>query len=74
MGQPRRALEDFDEAVRLNPDYLDAYVNRALAYTILDRDEDAREDIARAVQMGAPSYVLDRAVVQAKRRRAHTSV
>ena len=60
--------------MRLDPDYMDAYVNRAIAYTILDRDEDAREDIAWAIELGAPSYMLDRAVDQAKRCQAHTSV
>ena len=35
LGQFQRAIEDYDEAIRPNPEYADAYNNRGVAYVNL---------------------------------------
>lgn len=52
QGEYQRAIEDSDEAIRLNPQNPRAYVVRALAYTTLGRGQEAERDIARAVDLG----------------------
>ena len=48
MGQPERSVVDFDEAIRLDPLFADAYYNRGLAYTELGMLERARLDLDQA--------------------------
>jgi tetratricopeptide (TPR) repeat protein len=52
IGQYERAVQDHDEAIRLDPEHSLAYLNRALAYTYLGKDEEANRDIERAVGLG----------------------
>ncbi|MCH8090313.1 MAG: hypothetical protein IH955_09905, partial [Chloroflexi bacterium] len=35
-----------------------SYANRALAYTIVGRDQEAQQDVARAVELGIDSAAL----------------
>ena len=42
-GEYDRAIEDFDQVIRLNPDYLWAYLKRAAAY-------NAKGDYDRAIR------------------------
>ena len=51
-GEYEKAVLDNDEAIRINPQYPLAYVNRALAYTYLGKDEEARQDVERVGDMG----------------------
>jgi len=46
-GDLDAAIADFTAAIRLRPDFADAYHNRAVAY-----DEKARSDFARAEELG----------------------
>jgi len=39
--QPKEAIAEFDEAIRLNPDYTKAYYNRGLAYRLLGKKTEA---------------------------------
>ncbi len=55
MGLFDRAIEDFDEAVRLKPDYAPAYHNRGIAYHDRGLDERAIADLDNAIRL-EPDY------------------
>ena len=42
-----RALGDLDQAIRIDPQDVLAYVQRAVAYIFLGRDEEASKDVER---------------------------
>ena len=79
-GETERALEDFDQAVTLNPALGYVYENRALAHKAMSHRELALGDIsralslnprsARAVTIRAQIYIadgeLDRAIAEFK--------
>ena len=44
LGQYQRAIEDYDEAICLDPEFARAYTNRARAYSLLGEDKEAQED------------------------------
>jgi TonB family protein len=44
-GQPKDAITDLSEAIRIQPDYADAYVIRALAYEENDEPQKAIDDL-----------------------------
>jgi tetratricopeptide (TPR) repeat protein len=52
LDQLERAIEDYNEAIRLDPRFSLVYSNRALAYTYLGRDEEARADVDRGTELG----------------------
>ena len=64
--QPEQALTCFDAAVRLNPRYVEAHLNRAIVLGDLGRGTEAAEGMAQALALGAPdatgfpSMVADR--------------
>lgn len=60
VGQAQLANDDFSEVIRLNPQHTDAYSRRGLMYTLMNREEEARQDFDRAVQLGANDVDLDR--------------
>ena len=47
LGQYERAIEDFDEAIRLNPQSAIAYNNRGVAYERLGKTREAELDYTR---------------------------
>ena len=52
LSQHERAIKDHDESIRLDPQRAFAYRNRALTYTLLGKEVEARQDIERAVELG----------------------
>ena len=52
LGEYQRAIQDYDQAIRLEPQDALAYANRALAYTDLGKAMEAQQDVARAAQLG----------------------
>ena len=71
-GEYETAVLDNDEAIRINPQYPLAYVNRALAYTYLGKDERARQDVERVRDMGIGSTLMtafEAPIVAAQKRR-----
>lgn len=49
-----QALESFDAAIRLNPRYVEAHLNRAIVLSDLGRPTEARESLALAQELGRP--------------------
>ncbi len=58
MKQHEKAVEDINEAIRLNPKEALAFIPRALAYTYLGKDEEARQDVERVGDMGIGSTLM----------------
>ena len=51
-GQHELAIQNYDEAIHLNPQYANAYYNRGIAYMGLDQQELANLDFAKAKELG----------------------
>ena len=51
MEQYERAIEDFNKAIELKPDYAEAYVNRGNSYLGLEEYERAIEDFDKAIKI-----------------------
>jgi tetratricopeptide (TPR) repeat protein len=49
-----QALRSFDEAIRLNPRYVEAHLNRAIVLSDLGRATEAEEALATAQELGRP--------------------
>ena len=47
-GQAEAALQEFDRALSLNPNYIEAHLNRAITLNDLGRYEEARDSFRRA--------------------------
>lgn len=54
VGQPERALAAVDEALKLNPRYLEALMHRGVVLSSLGRTEEAQEAFVAAGSAGAP--------------------
>lgn len=48
------ALRSFDEAIRLNPRYVEAHLNRSIVLSDLGRAPEAAEALAQAQELGRP--------------------
>lgn len=53
--QPDKALEDFDAAIKINPEYSSAYANRSLIYLERGEKEKALQDYNRYMKLLHPS-------------------
>ena len=51
LGQHRRAIQDYDEAIRLSPQLAAAYNNRGGAYARLGQAANAKADQEKACQL-----------------------
>lgn len=51
-GQPEKALEQFERALALNPNYVEALIHRALVLNELGREEEANAALRRAHRIG----------------------
>ncbi len=56
-GQFDRAIADFDQAIRLDPEYPDAFNNRGVAYAGKGQFDRAIEDYDRAIALD-PNYAI----------------
>lgn len=50
-GGPENAIKDFDEAIRLDPKSADAHLWRGIALRKLNRNAEARQELAKSVQL-----------------------
>ena len=59
QGKFEEAIAKYDEAVRLEPNFVNAYINRGLAYLGLDQYRRGVEDFDEAIRVdpsSAPAY------------------
>ena len=52
--QYTQEIQDYDEAIRLNPQDADAYYNRGIAYGDLGKREESERDLRKAKELGYP--------------------
>ena len=51
LGSSEAALEEFNHAVRVNPSYVEAHLNRAIVLNDLGQFPEAREAVAKAAEL-----------------------
>ena len=69
LGRYRRAIQDYEVAIRLAPRNALTYANLAIVYTLLGDDAEARQARQRAVELGADRAALESAIEAAKQGR-----
>jgi tetratricopeptide (TPR) repeat protein len=74
VDRPDDALAAFDEALRLNPRYVEAHLNRALLLGTLGRDVEAREGLEHAAHLGQPDASGFPAIVGNRLANAHATL
>jgi tetratricopeptide (TPR) repeat protein len=68
------ALVAFDQALRVNPRYVEAYLNRAVVLNHLGRESEAETSMARAAELGAADESGYPAIIANKLANAHLSL
>ncbi len=53
MGQYDRALTYLTKAIELDPNFVNAYINRAAVYQAIGKNAEAQADLAKAAQLKA---------------------
>lgn len=74
MNRGDEALTSFDAALRLNPEYVEAHLNRAVLLNQLGREEEASQAMERAAQFGSPDESGFPTVVANKLANAHAAL
>ena len=64
-GEVELAIEDYTEAIALNPEFAEAYYQRGLAYSKKGEIERAIEDYTKAIAIGSRLF---RCLLQSGRR------
>lgn len=69
LGFSSLAIDDYNEAMRLEPDYAAAYFNRGVAYSLNDEKELAIGDFTRSIQLdsGFADPYYQRGIIYAQR-------
>ena len=67
LGYYQDAAAEYDRAIRVDSSYADAYAQRALAFIALEKDQEARLDVERAVDLGADRAELETAIQEIKK-------
>lgn len=57
-GQAEKAVEELEKAIRISPEYADAYNNLAVQHIRMGRFEEACGELARAIVIAGPSTLL----------------
>lgn len=55
LGNDRQAIENYDKAIKINPNYVEARTNRGLVYAALGNDKQAISDFDKAIEIN-PTY------------------
>lgn len=74
VGQYDKALEELDEALELNPRYVEALVHKALVLNQLGREDEADASLRRAGQLGSDTQRGFAGHVAAKLANHHASL
>ena len=53
LGNNKKAVSNFNKAIKLNPLYVDAYLSRAFSYNNLAQANQALADIKKAARLGS---------------------
>jgi tetratricopeptide (TPR) repeat protein len=53
LGHPDRALQEFDQAIGLNPQYAEAHLNRAVVLSELGRSDEVEKSVDRLRELDA---------------------
>ena len=67
-GEYQEAVDDFTRAIKIKPDFADAYYNRGLVYYNLGKYQEAVDDYTRAIKI-KPDYAsayLNRGITKEK--------
>ena len=56
LGKYQLAIDDYNKAIKINPDYVDAYNDRGIAYHKSGNYKNALDDYNRAIKIN-PDYV-----------------
>ena len=51
LSKTNEAIADFDETIRINPEFINAYTNRAQAKIILRSIKEAKSDLQTALEL-----------------------
>ena len=51
LGKYQDAIEDYNKAIELKPDYVDAYYNRGIAKANLGKFQEAIEDCNKVIEL-----------------------
>ena len=62
LGQQEKAIKEYDEAIRLDPERAEAYANRGLVYTFLGNGDLAQRDFDRALNLGFDRGTLEHTI------------
>lgn len=74
LNRPDEALIALDEALRMNPAYVEAHLNRAVVLNQLGREEEASQAMEQAGQFGAPDESGYPSVVANKLANSHAAL
>lgn len=68
MGNSRAAVRAYTQAIKMSPEYADAYSNRGISYAELEEFRSAIRDFNRAIQLnpGEAKYYFNRGIVYGK--------
>ena len=64
-----QAVENYDQAINLSPDFTHAFIGRALAHSVLGNDSGAQQDTDRAVELGASREQIDAGLAEITEQR-----
>ena len=69
LNQHQQALDDFTQAIRLDPDNREAFALRSVGNAHVGNYDAAQQDLERAVSLGYPQSFLEDTIQQIKARR-----
>ena len=58
LGRDRDALQSFDKALAINPNFAKSFYNRAMCYALQGETDNSLENLRQAIQIN-PAYKED---------------